>query len=35
MENKFEGTVNYFQFVDCILDATKQNEEPYNRPPNQ
>ena len=27
-ESKLEGTVNYFQFVDCTLDAAKQNEEP-------
>ena len=27
-ESKLEGTVNYLQFVDCALDAAKQNEEP-------
>ena len=24
MQSKLEGTVNYLQFVDCILDAAKQ-----------
>ena len=28
MESKLEGTVNYLQFVDCTLDAAKENEEP-------
>ena len=35
MESKREGTVSYFQFVDCILDAAKQNEEPNDWPPTQ
>ena len=35
MENKLEGTVNYLQFINCNLDAAKQNEEPYDRPPKQ
>ena len=35
MESKLEGTVNYQQFVDCTLDAAKQNEEPQDRPQNQ
>ena len=26
MENKLEGTVNYLQFVDFILNAAKQNK---------
>ena len=26
IESKLEGTVNYLQVVDCILDAAKQNE---------
>ena len=25
MESKLEGSVNYLQFVDCTLDAAKQN----------
>ena len=33
MESKLEGAVNYLQFVDCTLDAAKQNEEPQDRPP--
>ena len=28
MESKLEDTVNYLQFVDCILDAVEQNKEP-------
>ena len=32
MESKFKATVNYLQFVDCKVDATKQNEEPQDRP---
>ena len=35
MESKLEGKVNYLQFVDCTLDAAKQNEEPQDRPPQQ
>ena len=35
MESKLEGTVNYLQFVDCILDEAKQNEELYDRTPKQ
>ena len=35
MESKLEGTVTYLQFVDCTLDAAKQNEEPQDRPPQQ
>ena len=31
MESKLEGTVNYLQFIDCILDAAKRNEEPQDR----
>ena len=33
MESKLESTVNYVQFVDCTLDAAKQNKEPQERPP--
>ena len=33
MESKIEDTVNYFQFVDCPLDAAKQNGELHDRPP--
>ena len=32
MESKLEDTVNYLQFVDCSLDAAKENEEPQDRP---
>ena len=35
MESKLEGTVNCLQFVDCILDAAKQNKEPHDMPPKQ
>ena len=35
MESKLESTVNYLQFVECTLDAGKQNEELQNRPPQQ
>ena len=35
MESKLECTVNYLQFVDCTLDATKQNQETQDRPPQQ
>ena len=35
MESELEGTVNYFQFVDSTLNAAKQTEEPYDRPPKQ
>ena len=35
MESKVKGTVNYFQFVDCTLDAAKQNEEPQEMLPKQ
>ena len=35
MESKLESTVNYLQFVDCTLDAEKQNEKPQNGPPKQ
>ena len=35
MENKLGGTVNYIKFVDCTLDAAKQNEEPQEKPPKQ
>ena len=33
MESKLKRIVNYFQSVDCILDAAKQNEELQDRPP--
>ena len=32
MESKLEDAVTYLQFVDCTLDAAKQNEEPQDRP---
>ena len=32
MESKLECTFNYLQFVDCIFDAAKQNEETHDRP---
>ena len=32
MESKLECTVNYLQFVDCTLDAAKQNGGPQDRP---
>ena len=32
MKSKLEGTVNYLQFIDCTLDAVKQNEEPQDTP---
>ena len=35
MESKLEGTVNFLRFVDCTLDAAKQNEEPQDRSPKQ
>ena len=35
METKLKGTVNYLQFIDCTLDAVKQNEEQQDRPPKQ
>ena len=35
MESKLTSRVNYLQFVDCIFDAAKQNEEPQDRPPQQ
>ena len=35
MESKLGGAVNYLQFVDCTLDAAKQNKKPYDRPPKQ
>ena len=35
MESKLQGTVNYFQFADCIFDAARQNEDPQDRPPKQ
>ena len=35
MESKPERAVNYFQFIDCTLDAAKQNEELQDRPPQQ
>ena len=35
MESKPERTVNYLQFVDCTLDAAKQNEELQDSPPQQ
>ena len=35
MESKLEDTVDYLQFVDCILDAVKQNEEQWDRPQKQ
>ena len=31
MDSKLEGTVNYLQAVDCILNAAKQNEELQDR----
>ena len=33
MESKLEDTVNYCQYVDCTLDAAKQNEDLQDRPP--
>ena len=33
MESKLEDTVTYLQFIDCTLDAAKQNEKLQNRPP--
>ena len=33
MESKPESAVNYLQFIDCTLDAAKQNEELQDRPP--
>ena len=33
MKTKRKDTVNYLQFVDCTLDAAKQNEESQERPP--
>ena len=35
MESKLEDTVTYLQFVDCTLDAAKQNEESQDRTPKQ
>ena len=35
MESELEGSINHLQFVDCILNAAKQNEEPQDRPPKQ
>ena len=35
MKSKLEGTVHYLQFVECTLDAAKENEETQDRPPNQ
>ena len=35
MENKLEGKVNHLQFIDCAIDAAKQNKEPQDRPPKQ
>ena len=35
MKSKLEGAVTYLQFVDCILDAAEQYEEPQDRPPKQ
>ena len=35
MESKLEDRVNYLRFVDCTLDAAKENEEPQDRPPKQ
>ena len=32
MESTPERAVNYLQFIDCTLDATKQNEELQDRP---
>ena len=31
MKSKIEITVNCLQFIDCTLDAAKQNEEPQDR----
>ena len=33
MESKLESRANYIQFVECALDAAKENEEIQNRPP--
>ena len=33
MESKPVRAVNYLRFVDCTLDAEKQNEELQDRPP--
>ena len=33
MESKHDGTVNYLQFVNCALDAAKQNEKLQDRSP--
>ena len=35
MDTKPERAANYLQFVDCTLDAAKQNEELQDRPPQQ
>ena len=35
MKSKLEGTVTYLQFIDCTLNAEKQNEEQQNKPPQQ
>ena len=35
MESKQEDTVNYLQFVDCPLNAAKQNEDLLERPSKQ
>ena len=32
MESKLEDAVTHLQFVDCTLNAAKQNEEPRDRP---
>ena len=32
MDSKPERAVHYLQFVDCTLDAAKQNEELQDRP---
>ena len=35
MESMLEGIVIYLQFVNCALDAAKQNKESQNRPQKQ
>ena len=35
MESNHEAAVNYLQFIDCTLDAAKQNEELQHRPKQQ
>ena len=35
LESKPERAVNYLQYVDCTLDAAKQNEDIQDRPSQQ